>query len=316
MKRERKKLYPAAAVVLCVVFFSFLSVHIVKLDGEIPLNPENQEFPPVKITDEWMYRYGDSPADADGRFLWLDDGGGWSSFKFPGRPHNPDGQRSIWIKGRLPEGNWTDPTLRFRAPQQALEIYLDGNRIYRFGKIDLQNKTKTPGSILHLVSLPPEFQGREIYFRLYSPLPSYTGYLVEIGIPDEILNKPGKLTRNESEKMKQHAKIGCNIANRSKELVNIAPLILHHHERWDGKGYPDGLRTLEIPLECRILGIIDAYDAMTNERPYHKGVGMEEALAEIAKCSETYFDPEIASRFIEAVRKISAIGASPDHSRI
>ncbi len=125
--------------------------------------------------------------------------------------------------------------------------------------------------------------------------------LGKIGIPDEILNKPSKLTDKEYEKMKTHVKVGFNIANRSKELVTIAPLILHHHEYWNGGGYPSGLKGEEIPLECRILGIIDAFDAMTNDRPYHKGIDMWEAIDEIRRCAGKQFDPVLAEQFIEII---------------
>ena len=125
--------------------------------------------------------------------------------------------------------------------------------------------------------------------------------LGKIGIPDIILNKANTLTPGEYEKMKQHVKIGYNIASRSKELVVIAPLILHHHEHWDGGGYPDSLKGQEIPLECRILSIIDAFDAMTNDRPYHKGIPAREALKEIDKCAGKQFDPDLAKKFIELV---------------
>lgn len=127
--------------------------------------------------------------------------------------------------------------------------------------------------------------------------------LGKIGIPDEILNKPDRLTPDEYNKMKQHVKIGYNIASRSRELVTIAPLILHHHEHWNGKGYPDSLKGREIPLECRILGILDAFDAMTNDRPYHKGISEQEALDEISKCAGMQFDPDLANKFIEILSK-------------
>lgn len=88
-------------------------------------------------------------------------------------------------------GEWSNPTLRFRAPQQALEICLEGKLIYSFGKIDFKNTSKTPGSIWHLVSLPSGFQGKDLYFRLYSPVQSYAGYLIEIEVgtkSDHVLN--------------------------------------------------------------------------------------------------------------------------------
>jgi HD-GYP domain-containing protein (c-di-GMP phosphodiesterase class II) len=129
--------------------------------------------------------------------------------------------------------------------------------------------------------------------------------LGKIGIPDDILNKPGKLTNTEYDRMKQHVRIGFNIASRSKELANVARLILHHHEHWDGRGYPDGLKKDAIPLECRILGVLDAYDAMTNERPYHKGISKEEALTEINRCSGSQFDPVIAIKFHQVASNFS-----------
>ncbi len=126
--------------------------------------------------------------------------------------------------------------------------------------------------------------------------------LGKIGVPDDILNKPGKLTKKEFEKMKTHVNIGFNIASRAKELVSVAPFILHHHEHWNGTGYPDGLKGEEIPLECRILSIIDAYDAMTNDRPYHKGISVDEALEEIQKCAGKQFDPFLVEKFIEIIK--------------
>ena len=123
--------------------------------------------------------------------------------------------------------------------------------------------------------------------------------LGKIGVPDEILNKPGKLTRKEFDRMKSHVSIGFNIASRAKELVSVAPYILHHHEHWDGTGYPDGLRGEEIPLECRILGIIDAFDAMTNDRPYQEGISVEEAVEEIKRGAGKQFDPYLVEKFLE-----------------
>ena len=123
----------------------------------------------------------------------------------------------------------------------------------------------------------------------------------KIGISDVILNKPGKLTAEEWEVMKTHPEIGYRIAMSTPELSAIAPYILHHHERYDGKGYPEGLKGKEIPLLSRILAVVDAYDAMTEDRPYRKAMSKDEAILEIKKNSGTQIDPNIAEIFINII---------------
>lgn len=123
----------------------------------------------------------------------------------------------------------------------------------------------------------------------------------KVGIPDKILFKPRRLSDEEHTKMKEHAEIGYGLANRSKELFHIAPLILHHHEFWDGNGYTEGLEGEQIPLECRLFSIMDAYDAMTNTRPYRKGMGKKQAITELRRCSGTQFDPDLVDEFVEFI---------------
>lgn len=125
----------------------------------------------------------------------------------------------------------------------------------------------------------------------------------KIGVNDSILNKPGKLTEEEWVEMKKHPENGYRIAMSTPELVSIANYILCHHERWDGKGYPQGLKGPNIPLFSRILAIVDAYDAMTQDRLYRKAITKETAIAEIKRNAGTQFDPEIAEIFIEAFYK-------------
>lgn len=125
--------------------------------------------------------------------------------------------------------------------------------------------------------------------------------LGKVGINDAILNKPGKLTEDEWVEMKKHPEIGYRIAMSSPELVSIANYILCHHERWDGKGYPQGLKGEDIPLIARIISVVDAYDAMTEDRPYRKAMSKEQALKEIRKNIGTQFDPKIASVFISLI---------------
>ena len=123
----------------------------------------------------------------------------------------------------------------------------------------------------------------------------------KVGIPDKILFKPRKLSEDERRKMKEHAQIGHVLASRSKELFHVADLVLHHHECWDGKGYTAGLEGEQIPLECRIFSIMDAYDAMTNTRPYRKGMGKKQAIKELRKCSGSQFEPRLVDEFISFI---------------
>ncbi|MBC8016296.1 MAG: PocR ligand-binding domain-containing protein [Sporomusaceae bacterium] len=121
----------------------------------------------------------------------------------------------------------------------------------------------------------------------------------KIGISDSILLKAGPLTIEEKKEMQRHSEIGYRIAQSHADLTPIADWILKHHEWWNGKGYPFGLEEDAIPLECRILAIADAYDAMTSDRPYRNALSHETAIAEIKRFSGTQFDPYIVETFIE-----------------
>ncbi len=120
----------------------------------------------------------------------------------------------------------------------------------------------------------------------------------KMGIDQQILLKVGKLTHAEWDEIKKHPEAGYRIAQATSELMPISDYILSHHERWDGNGYPQGLKGEAIPLLARIINIVDSYDAMTEDRPYRKGMTHEDAQAEILKCSGTQFDPEIAKLFV------------------
>ncbi len=129
--------------------------------------------------------------------------------------------------------------------------------------------------------------------------------LGKVAIEDHILNKKGVLTEEEWIKMKQHCEKGYRIALSSPDLTSIADLILKHHERWDGKGYPLGLKKEEIPTLCRILSVVDAYDAMTSDRGYNKIKSKKEALTEIKNCAGKQFDPVMVEAFLDLFENTS-----------
>jgi putative nucleotidyltransferase with HDIG domain len=121
----------------------------------------------------------------------------------------------------------------------------------------------------------------------------------KLGIPDSILLKPGELTAEEWALMRTHPIIGYNILRDIDFLEPALDIVLNHHEQYDGKGYPSGLKGDEIPLAARVFFVVDAFDTMTIDRPYRKAISMEEASREIARCAGTQFDPGVVERFLE-----------------
>jgi len=115
----------------------------------------------------------------------------------------------------------------------------------------------------------------------------------KIIVPDHILNKKGKLTADEWELMRQHPVAGEKILMGISHLHEVRPYVLYHHERWDGSGYPEGLKERQIPLEARILAIIDVYDALTTERPYHPARPHKEVLKYLELNAGKHFDPDL-----------------------
>ena len=123
----------------------------------------------------------------------------------------------------------------------------------------------------------------------------------KIGVPDEILIKAGPLSAEEWTMMRLHPIVGANIVRSLKPIAHIAPLINAHQERYDGSGYPCGLKGDEIPLGARILAVVDAYEAMTNDRVYRKARSSEEATQELKHNGGTPFDPNVVDAFLQVV---------------
>ncbi len=134
----------------------------------------------------------------------------------------------------------------------------------------------------------------------------------KVGIPQKILCKPGKLTDEEFEIMKSHPEQGEKIVKKIKKLKIISNWLKTHHERWDGKGYPLGLKGEDIPISARIIAIADTYDAMTSTRSYRKALDHATAIAEIERCAGSQFDPNLASLFIKNQDKILAAKENPN----
>lgn len=125
----------------------------------------------------------------------------------------------------------------------------------------------------------------------------------KIGVPDKILGKRGRLTDDEYEYMKRHPEFGAAIIEPIARLKNLSPNVLYHHEKYDGHGYPKGLKSRKIPLCARIICIVDSFDAITTDRPYRKRSSMERALVEVEKGCGTHFDPKLAKIFVKVFKK-------------
>lgn len=125
----------------------------------------------------------------------------------------------------------------------------------------------------------------------------------KIGVPDAILRKPSSLTAEEEKEIKKHPEIGYNMLAKIDFLQEAMPVVLHHHEKYNGTGYPSRLSGEQIPLGARIFAVADSFDAMTSGRPYRKAVSYEEARDEIKRCSGTQFDPKVAEAFLKVPKE-------------
>src|ERR1043166_1628375 len=129
----------------------------------------------------------------------------------------------------------------------------------------------------------------------------------KLAVPDYLLNKPGRLTAAEFEKMKVHAVVGGDIIRRVGFPYPVEEIVRHHHERWDGTGYPAGLKGEEIPLVARIISVVDFYDSTRCDRPYRAGMSRDESLALLRRMAGKSFDPSVMGAFVENVARLDSL---------
>lgn len=134
----------------------------------------------------------------------------------------------------------------------------------------------------------------------------------KLAVPAHIINKPGRLTPAEFEKMKIHTTVGAQILSRVDFPYPVTPIVRHHHEQWDGRGYPDGLKEEQIPITARIISVVDCFDSVREDRPFRRGMTRDEAIAFLLRGSGTHFDPNIVELFIKNLPRfegqIAALG--------
>jgi putative nucleotidyltransferase with HDIG domain len=126
----------------------------------------------------------------------------------------------------------------------------------------------------------------------------------KLAIPDSLLHRPGRLSREEYEIVQQHAAVGAEILSGIDGSAHLARIVRHHHENWDGSGYPDGLRREAIPIGARILAVVDCYDALTSHRPYRQPLEHAEALAMTVARRGTMYDPAVLDAFVRVVQRL------------
>ena len=125
----------------------------------------------------------------------------------------------------------------------------------------------------------------------------------KLGVPDEVLHKKGPLTEEEWYKMRDHVRTGTRILENHDDFKEVCAIIMHHHENYDGTGYPYKLKGEEIPIQSRIISVVDAFHAIVSDRPYRKGLSYDYAIQELKKCSGTQFDPKVVKAFLKVIQK-------------
>ncbi|MBX4264594.1 diguanylate cyclase [Clostridium estertheticum] len=252
---------------------------------------------------------------------------------FSGEENQPNGKLTVSIGTSIYPSKAKNATELFKSADDALyrAKFFDKNRVESYTSIVEELKIDTEGEHIDIITsiktLISVINAKDKYTYghvervvIYSRLLAdklklneknkkeliYGAYMHDIGkinIPKEILNKNMPLTPDEWEIMKQHSVNGVEIIKSVESLKEIAPLILYHHERYDGNGYPDNLKGKDIPYLVRMLTVVDCFDAMTSSRPYNIRKTYKEAIEELKRCSGKQFDKQIANSFIEVIRE-------------
>jgi HD-GYP domain-containing protein (c-di-GMP phosphodiesterase class II) len=182
----------------------------------------------------------------------------------------------------------------------ALAAAVDARDPYTHGHTE--RSTAYAIAIVEELGNPPEISASPRFKEMLT-IAALLHDIGKIGIPDEILRKPAKLTPKEAKKMSEHPVVGAIILQPIKGMEEVAIAVKTHHERFDGRGYPDGLKGTEIPLMTRIISVADTFDSMTTDRPYRKRLSDAAAVREIIECSGTQFDPKVVEAFLRAYQK-------------
>lgn len=226
----------------------------------------------------------------------------------------------------LLEQRVTEQTRTLRAQSKQLSVMLDRVLVtYQAtvkaleAALDVRDQS-APGHCRRVAKMAVQL-GNQMGLRLDDLIALEHGALLhdigKLGVPDGVLMKPGPLDEDEWDTMRQHPEIGCEVVGHIDFLQNALPIIRHHHEHYDGAGYPDGLAGDRIPLLARIFAVIDAFDAQTHQRPYNTILDLEQVLANLQEASGTQFDPAIVDAFVAMIREEeksrSGIPARQDH---